>query len=90
MLRHNCQRCGEITGVVYAQNANNAILRLTLRHVLTEPQELKFLCDNIAFVLNNNYKYYNFAHLLTGHKYAQLKSGAFSLDMSIYMQTVQP
>ena len=41
---------------VYAQNANNAILRLTLRHVLMESLELKFLCENIAFVLNNNHK----------------------------------
>ena len=45
---------------------------------------MKFLCENIAFVLNNNYKKYNFAHLLIGHKYAHLKSDAFSLDMSIY------
>ena len=40
----------------YAQNAINAIWRLTLRHVVTEPLELKFLCKNIAFVLNNKYK----------------------------------
>ena len=37
-------------------DVNNVILRLTLRHVLTESLELKFLCENIAFVLNNNYK----------------------------------
>ena len=34
----------------------NAILRLTLRHVLKESLELKFLCENIAYVLDNNYK----------------------------------
>ena len=71
MLRHDCQSCGEMTGdllanrkhlkeilgsFVHAQNAINAILRLTLRHVLMESLELKFLCENIAFVLNNNYK----------------------------------
>ena len=71
MLRHNCQSFGEMTGdllanrkhlneilgsFVYAKNAINAILRLTFRHVLTESLELKFLCQNIAFVLNNNYK----------------------------------
>ena len=59
-------------------------MRLTLRHVLTESPELNFLCDNIAFVLNNNYKKHNFAQLLIGHKYAHQKSGAFSLDMSIF------
>ena len=41
---------------VYAQNANNVIWRLTLRHVLTESLELKLFCVNMAFVLNNNYK----------------------------------
>ena len=40
---------------VYTQNAINAILRLTLRHVLTDSLELKFLCENFAFALNNNY-----------------------------------
>ena len=70
-MRHNCKSCGEMTGdllanrkhlneilgsFVYAKNAINAILRLTLRHVLTESLELNFLCKNIAFVLNNNYK----------------------------------
>ena len=71
MLRHNFDSCDKMTGdllanrthlneilgsFVYIQNAINAILRLTLRHVLTESLELKFLCENIAFVLNNNYK----------------------------------
>ena len=60
-------------------------LRLTLRHVLTKSLELKILCENIAFVLNNNYKSHNFAQLLMGHKYAHQKSGAFSLDMSIFI-----
>ena len=71
-MRHNCQNCGEMTGdllanrkhlneilvpfFVYAQNAINAIIRMTLRHVLTESLKLIFLCENIAFVLNNNYK----------------------------------
>ena len=68
---------------VYAKNAINAILRLTLRHVLMESLELKFLCENITFVLNNNYNYHNFAQRLIGPKYAHWKSGAFSLDMSI-------
>ena len=36
-----------------------------------------------AFVLDNKYKEHNFAQLLIGHNYAHLKSGAFSLDMSI-------
>ena len=44
---------------------------------------MKFLCENIAFVLNNNYKYHNYAQHLKGHKYTHLKSGAFSLEMSI-------
>ena len=52
--------------------------------MLTESLELKFLCEIIAFVLNNNYKLHNFAQLLIGHKYAHWKSGAFSLDMSIH------
>ena len=55
-----------------------------LLHVLTESLELEFLCENIAFVLNNNHKQHNFAQLSKGHNFAHLKSGAFSLDMSIY------
>ena len=51
--------------------------------MLTESLGLNFLCENIAFVLNINYKYHIFAQLLIGHKYAHRKSGAFSLDMSI-------
>ena len=47
--------------------------------------ELKFLCENIAFVLNYKYKKHNFPQLLIGHNYAHLKSGAFSLDMSIFL-----
>ena len=62
----------------------NAISRLTLCHVLMEPLGLKFWCENNAFVLNIKYKKHNFAQLLIGHNYAHLKSGAFSLDMSIY------
>ena len=54
--------------------------------MLTESLESNFLCKNIAFVLNNNYKTHNFAQHLKGHKYAHLKSGAFSLDMSLYIQ----
>ena len=38
---------------VITENGVNAIWRPTLRHVLTESLELKFLCENIAFVLNN-------------------------------------
>ena len=53
--------------------------------MLTESLELKFLCGSIAFVLNNNYKSHNFAKLLIGHKYAHVKSDAFSLDMSIFV-----
>ena len=97
-MRHNYQSCGEMTGdllasrkhlnetlryFVYAQNVINAFWRLTLRHVLTESLKLKFLCENIAFVLNDNYKKHTFAQLLIGHNYEHLKSGAFSLDMSI-------
>ena len=43
---------------------------------------LRFLCENIAFILNN--KYYNFAQLSIRHNYAHLKSGALSLEISIY------
>ena len=75
------QRLNEIFG--YDQYALNAIWRLTLRHVLTEPLELKILYENIAFVQNNKYKKHNFTQLLRGHNYAHLKSGAFSLAMSI-------
>ena len=65
----HCQSCGEMTGdllasrkhfneifgsFVYTQNASNAIWRQTLRHVLKESLELKFLCDNIGFVLKIN------------------------------------
>ena len=53
---------------VYAQKVINAILRLTLRHELTESLELKFVCENIAFVLNDKYKH-NFAQLLIDHNY---------------------
>ena len=53
-LLANRKRLNEIFGsFVYAQNAINAIRRLTLRHVLTELMELKLLRENIAFVLNN-------------------------------------
>ena len=58
------------------------IWRLKLRQGLKELLELKFLCENIAFVLNNNYQYHNFAQLLIGHNCEHLKSGAFSMDMS--------
>ena len=55
-LLANRKHLNEIWGLfVYVQNAINAILRLTLRHVLTELLGLKFLCENIAFVLTNNY-----------------------------------
>ena len=64
----------------------NAICRLTLHHVLTESLELKLFCKNFRFVLNNKYMYelHNFAQLLIAHNSAHLKSGTFSLDMSIY------
>ena len=56
-LLANRKHLNEIVGsFVYAQNAINAILSLTLRHVLTESQKLNFLCESIAFVLNNNYQ----------------------------------
>ena len=58
--------------VVYAKNAINAILRLTLGRLLTQSLELKFWCENVAFVLDNEYE-------------AHLKGGAFSLAMSIYV-----
>ena len=53
--------------------------------MFTESLELNFLCENIASVLNNNYEEHNFAQRLIGHNYTHLKSGAFSLDMSIIM-----
>ena len=37
------------------QNAINAIWRLTLRRMLTQSLELKFVCENVAFVLDNKY-----------------------------------
>ena len=84
-LLTNRTHLNEILGYfVNAQNAINAIWRLTLRPVLKESLGMKFLCENIAFVLNNNNKKHNFAQLLIGHNYKHLKSGAFSLDMSIY------
>ena len=43
---------------VDTQNSINKIWMLTLRHVLTESLELKHLCDNIAFVLNNKYTHF--------------------------------
>ena len=52
--------------------------------MLTGSLELKLLCETIAFVPNNKYKQHNFAQLLIGHNFAHLKSGAFSLEMSIY------
>ena len=56
-LLANGKHLNEILGsFVNAKNAINAVLRLTLRHVLKESLELKCLCENIAFVLNNNYK----------------------------------
>ena len=56
-LLANRKHLNEILGFfVYAQNVINAIWRLTLRPVLTESLELKFLCENIAFVAHNNYK----------------------------------
>ena len=56
-LLANRKRLNEIFGYfAYAQNAINAIWRLTLRHVLTEPLELKMLYENIELVLNNKYK----------------------------------
>ena len=56
-LLANRKHLNEILGsFLYAQHAINAILMLTLRHVVTESLELKFLCENIAFVLNNYYK----------------------------------
>ena len=45
---------------------------------------LRFLCENITFILNNEYKYNNFAQLFIGHNYAHLKSDALSLEKSIY------
>ena len=56
--------------------------------MLAKSLELKFLCENIAFVLNNNFEQHNFAQLLIGHKYAHRKSGAFSLDKSIIHLTL--
>ena len=41
---------------VYAHNAIYVIWRLTLGHALGESLELKFLCKNIAFILNNKKK----------------------------------
>ena len=56
-LLANRKYLNEILGsFIYAKNVINAILRLTLRHVFKESLELKFLCENIAYVLDNNYK----------------------------------
>ena len=56
-LLANRKHLNEILGsFVYAQKVINAIWRLTLRHVLTESLELKFLCKNIVFVLNIKFK----------------------------------
>ena len=45
--------------------------------------QMIFLCENIAFVLDNKYTELICAKLLIGHNLANLTSGAFSLDMSI-------
>ena len=70
MLRHSSQICGElsvdlltnkkhlyeISGIfVYAKNAINVFWRLTSRRMLAESVEWKFLCKNVAFVVE--YKY---------------------------------
>ena len=84
-LLTNIKCLNDIVGIfVDPQNEINIIWRLTLRNALTESLELKFLCENIAFVLNNKYNITIFAKLLIGHNYSHLKSGAFSLDMSIF------
>ena len=61
------------------RSSTNAIWKLTSCHVLTEPLELKLLCENIAFAISNNYKSHMSAQLLIGQNYADLKSCAFSL-----------
>ena len=71
---------------VHVKNVNNAVLRLMLRNVLTASLELNFLYENIALFLNDNCKNTILHSLfLIAHKYAHRNSGAFSLDMSIYV-----
>ena len=73
MLRHSSQICVEMSVdlladrnictrflgcFVCAINATNAIRRLTLRRMLTQSLELKFMCENVAFVIDNKYTYH--------------------------------
>ena len=48
---------------------------------------IEILVRNHCICPNNKYKQHNFAQLLIGHNYAHLKSGAFSLDMSLFYCT---
>ena len=57
-LLANRKHLNENLGIfVYAKNAKNAILRLTLRHVLTESLELKFCAKtshlSYIIIINN-------------------------------------
>ena len=55
-LLTNTKHLYEISGMFrLRQNAINVIRRLTLRRMLAESFELKFLCKNVAFVVE--YKY---------------------------------
>ena len=52
--------------------------------MLTQSLELIFFCAKaLHFVLDNKYTWHMCAQLMIGYNEAQLKGGAFSLDMSI-------
>ena len=46
--------------ITHAKMRLNVILRLTLRRMLAESFEFKFLCKNVAFVVEYNAFVYNF------------------------------
>ena len=50
-----------------ALNAINTIWKLALRHVLTESLELKCVCENCEFVLNNKDTLHMCSKLLKGY-----------------------
>ena len=54
-LLANRKHLYEISGIfrIRPKNAINAIWRLTLRRMVTQSLELKILCENVAFVLDN-------------------------------------
>ena len=55
-LLTNRKHLYEISGIfVYAKNVINVIWRLTVRRMLAESFEFKFLCKNVAFVVECKY-----------------------------------